>query len=489
MKPIRKCYARYKNLSIVAKATLWFLFCTILQKGVSFFLTPIFTRLLTTEEYGLYIVYASWIEIFTIFTTLRLNWATFNKGMSKYKNDRDSYTSTMQTITFLLTCVVFIFYLLFREQVNALTELPTAVMVAMFTVLAVSPATEFWTVRNRYEYNYRPIVFRTVFMTVISAIACVIVVVLSSESKKGYGLIYCSATVSVCFGLFFFIYNLRKSNCVFNKEYAGFALSFSLPLLLHYVSQYTLGHFDRIMIQKMVGKSAVGIYGVAYSIGSLIRLVTVNLNRAIVPWQYECLEKREYKKLDDAMFGILLVVAGISFVFSCFAPEILRLYASEEYYSGIYVIPPVSMGLYFSFLYTIFANTEFYFEKNKFSMFISLPVAGLNILLNFIGIHLFGYIAAAYTTLICYIVFSFSHYFYMKKSIMASEKIEKIFEFKRILILSIFVLIVGFAIIYLYNSYVIRYCIIAFVAIVTYCNRKKVGSLTTSLWGRKNKYH
>lgn len=74
-------------------------------------------------------------------------------------------------------------------------------------------------------------------------------------------------------------------------EYAKFALLFNLPLLLHYLSVYVLDQFDKIMIQKMVSISAAGIYSVACNLGLIMKIVTQSVNNALVPWQYEKLEK------------------------------------------------------------------------------------------------------------------------------------------------------------------------------------------------------
>ena len=90
------------------------LFCSILQRGISVITTPIFTRLLTTEEFGLYSVYVSWENIFIIFTSMRLDYTVFNKGMSKYKNNRNGYVASMQIITSILTVICLGIYLLFR---------------------------------------------------------------------------------------------------------------------------------------------------------------------------------------------------------------------------------------------------------------------------------------------------------------------------------------------------------------------------------------
>ena len=108
MHVMKKILKKYNTIPVAAKATIWFIFASTLQKGMSLITTPIFTRIMSTEQYGQYSVYNSWLQIFTIITTLRLNWAVFNKGMSKYKNDRDGYTATMQSVTFMLTILAFI---------------------------------------------------------------------------------------------------------------------------------------------------------------------------------------------------------------------------------------------------------------------------------------------------------------------------------------------------------------------------------------------
>ena len=67
---MKKIITKYKNLPEAVKASLWFTICSILQKGISFITVPIFTRLLTTEQYGVVSIFYSWESIFIIFCTL-----------------------------------------------------------------------------------------------------------------------------------------------------------------------------------------------------------------------------------------------------------------------------------------------------------------------------------------------------------------------------------------------------------------------------------
>ena len=479
MSIIRKAIKKYNTIPLPAKAALWFIFCSVLQKSISLLTTPIFTRLMSTTQYGQFNIYNSWLQIFTIITTLRLNYAVFNKGMSKYKDDRDSYTSTMQTLTFILTGVTFVIYLIFREQINAIIELPTFVMIAIFLELFVTPAIDFWTIRKRYEYIYKPVVTRTLLMILLNTVLGILAVVLADE--KGYARILSCVLVNLIFGVILFTYNIKKSRKIFVWEYAKFALLFNIPLLLHYISQYILDQFDRIMIQKMVGFAAAGIYGVAYNAGMLMKIVTVNLNNAMVPWQYDKLEKRKFKDIDDTTFMMFILVAGLCLVFTAFAPEIMMVLADEKYQEAVYAIPPVALGTFFLYVYTTFANVEFFFNQTKFTMFISMGGAALNIGLNYIGIKMFGYIAAAYTTLICYVVFSLAHYFYMCYGIKKALGLTKVFKTSRLLILFSVVLLSGLLVIAVYDKIIIRYAIMLVILVAAIIKRKTIISLLKSI--------
>lgn len=474
----RKLSTKYHQMPIATKATLWFIFCSTLQKCISLITTPIFTRIMSTTQYGQFNIYNSWLQILTIITTLRLNSAVFNKGMSKYKEDRDAYTSTMQTITAALAIVALLLYFVFHNTINALIELPTLIITLMFVELIVTPAIDFWTIRKRYEYIYKPVVIRTVVMTLLNAIFGVVVVLASEE--KGYARIISCVIVNVCFGAALFVYNYKKGKRFFKKEYAVFALTFNLPLLLHYFSIYILDQFDRIMIQKMVSMSAAGIYSVAYNAGLMFKILTQSITQAIVPWQYARLEKQEFKQHDNICCIIFLIVGAGAILFSAVAPEIMRVLADQKYYEAVYVIPPVALSLFFVFLYTAFANVEFFYDQNKFTMYVSMGGALLNVILNYFGIKLFGYIAAAYTTLICYVLFTIAHYIYMSRSVKKALGCGNLFRTNRLVLLSIGVLLAGLIVIYLYPYPLPRYIIVLIGLLIGYKFRDKLSVIIKS---------
>jgi O-antigen/teichoic acid export membrane protein len=107
---------KYNAIPAPVKASIWFTICNVLQKGISMITVPVFTRLLTTDQYGVYSVYQSWYSIITVFATLNLYYGVFNNGMIKYKDDRDRFTSSMQGLTTTITLALFVVYLVAMDS-------------------------------------------------------------------------------------------------------------------------------------------------------------------------------------------------------------------------------------------------------------------------------------------------------------------------------------------------------------------------------------
>lgn len=203
----------YKNISVVKKATIWFLICSILQKGIAFLTTPIFTRLMSTEQYGQYSIYITWFQILTLLTSLRLDYAVFNKGMSKYEDNKDSYTSTMQIITTFVTIIFFIIYLLYRKILNDFTGLTTFLSILMFVNVLFMNAVSFWSIRERYDYKYKSVVLVTLLLTFITTIISIVFVVISKE--KGIARIISLAITQIVIGIIIYVYIIKKREANF----------------------------------------------------------------------------------------------------------------------------------------------------------------------------------------------------------------------------------------------------------------------------------
>ena len=84
---LKSISAKYSSLSRPARTALWFLICNMLLKGISFFSTPLFARLLPDEEYGQLTLFASYQQIVLIFATWEIFIGAYQKGIFKYKEN------------------------------------------------------------------------------------------------------------------------------------------------------------------------------------------------------------------------------------------------------------------------------------------------------------------------------------------------------------------------------------------------------------------
>jgi peptidoglycan biosynthesis protein MviN/MurJ (putative lipid II flippase) len=103
---------------------------------------------------------------------------------------------------------------------------------------------------------------------------------------------------------------------------------------------------------------------------------------------------------------------------------------------------------------------EFYYEKTRLVMIATTTSAVLNIILNYIFIGIFGYTAAGYTTLACYIIYASFHYLFMRKICNDYLDGEQPYKLNIILGITGVFLLCGFLFLLTYNHPVIRYSIL-----------------------------
>lgn len=472
---MNKLILTYKKLSLPVKASLWYMMCSVLQKGISVITTPVFTRLLTTDQYGLVSIYNSWEAIITVFATLNFTAGVYNNAMVRYEKDRDGYTSVLQIWTTIWALGLLVVYFLTSTFWNGIFELSTPLIVAMFVDIIATSAMSFWSVRNRYEFKYLSVCVVTLVASVLAPTVSMILVY-STEVFRGEAKIIGTVIVHVIvYGIVYAI-NLYRGKKLLNKEYIIYSTKFNIPLIPHYLSQNVLSQADRVMISSMCSIAKAGIYSVAYQAGFLINIVTSAINGSFVPLLYESMKNKEYKKINKIVVSIEVFVGTICFWFSLFAPEVIKILATEEYYEAIWIIPPVSMSSLLIMMYSFFANIQFYFGRTKFIMVSSVSVAALNILLNWLFISKLGYIAAGYTTLICYLIYAYTQYLFMKW-VCKREKSENPYNGKLIWSMALFFVVMSIVSTMLYKMAILRYIVIVLLfvaAIIVGILKKKI---------------
>lgn len=477
MNKINNLIYKYKNLPIQVKATFWFVGCQAVQSGCKFLSMPFLVRILTSEQYGIYNVFLSWLQIISLFATLNLHCGSYNNAMLKYPNKHSSYTSSVQSLAFVCSFLCLVFYLLFYKILNPFFDINPVYILLMFIQILFSESFMLWSACQKYEYKYKSLLIYTALLAVLYMFMPIIVGMFFPQEKRLTAVIVSGVIVQSIFGFLFLIYNYLKGRNVYDKEFWTFSLKFNIPLIPHFLSTIILGQADRLMIKKIIGASEAGIYSFTYNISLIINIITTSINNAMVPYIYEKMKNKDYKKLNKISIFLLFIIGIMCLAFSTIAPELIKIFATPEYYDAISLVPIISLSSYFIFLYTFFGNIELYFEKTKFISAASFTIAIVNIILNYIFIPIFGYFAAGYTTLFCYVLFSFVHYIFMQVVCKRKLNGDKLYNGFSIFLISIMFVILGFLLMIIYRFPFIRYILIFIFLYLFFINKSKIKNM------------
>ena len=347
-------------------------------------------------------------------------------------------------------------------------------MVFMFAYLMFSPSLEMWLIQQRYVYNVKGMAIVTLVSNISASAFSVLLILLLKHSGLDLGEIrlYSTYTVLLLFGLFFFIYILVKGKVFYSKKYWSFGLKISVPLMVHTLAKNILDVSDRSMISLYCGKGDAGIYGTIYSISALSLVIWSSINNAFVPYLYEKLEnnkKEDINEICKITYIIIIVYAAVCIALTAIAPEIIQILTTDEYFSAVYIIPPIATGIYLTCIYNIFANVILFHKKSVGVMVATVIASIINIVLNAIFIPMFGYVAASYTTLIAFVVLSV-----FQGIVMKIVHKEKLYDMKLIILITCVVVLICLSFNLVYNSIIIRYSMIIILFVVMFIFRKKL---------------
>ena len=389
-----------------ARIAVWYAFSNVFVRGLAFLSTPIFTRLLSKADYGLFSHFTSWEGILAVIVTLDYT-ASIARAKYDYGEDMDGYLSSILLMSNLVTVLVYLAVEFNRGFFTALFKMDIVYLRAMFLYVMFLPAFNYLQAKHRIYRKYKFFVAFAISSALLRTVAAVLLVILLRNKLLGrvIGFVIPATLMNIALELYV-LFKGRKLDwsCV---KYASLI---SIPLIPHALSGIVLGNSDRIMITHFVGAEANALYTLAYQVSLLANLLWTSMNQAWAPWLYDSIHEnrqaqiRKNSKIYLGVFAALIV--GVLLI----TPELIRIMGGQEYYESRFVMPPVVMGCVFQFVYGMYVNLEIY-EKKTFSISLgTFCAAALNVILNAVFIPRYGYIAAAYTTLVGYGALFAFHY-------------------------------------------------------------------------------
>lgn len=460
---MRRIRNKIRSIPVGAKSAVVYTASSVFTRGLAIISVPIFTRLMTTEQIGVVNIYNSWYSLISAFATLSLTSGGFAVAMKEYSDKRDEYESSILTLTSIVAILIALVYAITPAFWQKTLDLPNALIVLMLIGFLFAPARDFWLLRQRYEYKYKLAGVVSVLTAIVATFVSIIIVVYMSNQnieETASGRLFANYITVYGVAAVIWLYILIKGKKLYCKEYWKMSLAISVPLIGYNIAGQVLNVSDRMMIGRLVNNSAVGIYGTLYTVSSLSLLVWQAINASFVPYLFQNIEKRNHsiKKVSNMFLEAYAVIAVL---LTFFAPEIVSILATEEYLEAIYIMPAIAAGVFFTSYANLYSNIAVYYKKTKYVMYPAIIAAGINLILNYIFIRLFGYMAAAYTTLFSYIVLASLQAMWSKKVCKENNNvISNIYDNKKLFILAIVTTVISLFTIPLYSNTIIRYLFI-----------------------------
>lgn len=408
----KKCMKKHSdNKHLALKAGIGYTIGSLLIKGFSMLTAPIFNRLMGMGDVGAYFNFTSWESIVAVVVTLNL-YSTINVAKVDHDKSMSEYVSSIVALGTIITALFYIVVCFFIDDITKYTGIPHYAIHLMFICLLFAPAVDIYINQLKVEFDY----MKTIIISFISFSIPTIggIALCLSLQDKLKARIYGTYVLKIAIFLSIFIFLIKKGKRI-KFQYWKYALPIALPLVIHYLATNVLHSADRVMITKMCGTEDNAIYSVGYTSGQIVNVLRNSIEGAWTPWVYLKIKNGEYSSIKKYGRYYIAFFMLICMCFGLFAPEIVLFMGGKAYKNSIYVIPPVIMAYAFSAIYGLYAGIELYYKKQNVFVYITTFTAILNVVLNKLLIPLHGYIAAAYTTLVCLAISCLLHFLNTKK--------------------------------------------------------------------------
>lgn len=381
---------------------------TMLVKAVNLISIPVFSRLLTTSEYGQVDVFMTYVNIFMIILGLDFVGAV-GKGRLDHETDADEYiTSSLLFTTLFSVGVVLFINAIFPvvQMAFGMDRLTVNVMLlysyAMFVISYRSAEYNFY-------YEYKKNMVMSISVALGNFALSILLIETVFKEQKFWGRILGAMIPTLVVALVVYIYLARRGRWCIQRQHVRYSLEFGVPLIPHNLSHMVLSSADKIMINSMISASASGIYSLVYTLGMMIQVVLEAMNNVYAPWLFRQLKQG---KKDDVCYVqkyYLLLYCAVTIGVLTISPEIIKIVGSEAYWEGIPMVMWVVYATFINFTYTLYVNVEFFYKRTMLISTGTIIAAIVNVVLNGMFLKQYGYLFGAISTLISYVALLMFH--------------------------------------------------------------------------------
>lgn len=407
------------------KAGVGYTVGNILIKGIAFVSLPIFARLMSVSDYGIYSTFASYVAVLCIIIGFALH-VSIKNALYDFPGKLHEYCSSVSLLTLLNTALLLIVGLIFAKPLATLLGLETPLIALLIIESAATTLITFYNHILAVDYQYKEYLWLSLGYALGGIGLSVILILFAWTEQTYYGRAMGATVAALGVSLYVLFRMYRRAKPKIKGEYWKYGLKISLPIIPHGLSQLVLAQFDRIMINRIIGSVQAGFYSFAYNVGTIYQVVANSLDTVWTTWFFERMAGKRYGEIKKVANYYCVLLATGAMALMLVSPEVLLIMGGAQYTPSITCAAPIVLAMFYSAIYNFPASIEYYYKKTNIIAIGTCVAAVLNIVLNAIFIPKFGYVAAAYTTVVCYIAYYFVHVALSKKihgSVIYSMKI------------------------------------------------------------------
>jgi len=469
-----------KKKSSALTAGIGYTIGNILIKGINILTLPLFSRMMTTDEFGVYNVFVSYDAILCVIVGLALH-TSIRSANLEFKGQIDRYTSSVTLIYLAIAGLMAAVVALFGDVLSPILGFNRLVLYLLILFSTASAFLVLYNTRISLDYSYKQYLLVAGINSLANIALSLVLILTAFRNQRDLGRILGVTVVAVALAACILVGMYRKARPQYNKRYWLFGLKYSLPIVPHGVSQVLLAQFDRIMIRSMVSNAAAGIYSLAGNIKLILTVITASISSAWSTWFFGEMDKKNYASIRQRATQLCALFTILTVGVLALSPELVFILGGEAYNRAKYVAIPMVLDAFVLFLYDMVASGEYYAKKTVYIMLGTMVAAVLNVVLNYIFILKYGFVAAAYTTLASYIFYLVLHLFISRKFVGFC-----IVPVKWMLAFSAIVTVMAAANLFLLDSLLLRWGLCALVVIpMALLLLRSIGGVGTLL-NRKN---
>lgn len=443
---------------------------------VSFLLLPLYTSILSTEEYGIY-------DLILTITTFALPFITLlmEESMFRFLIDCKDDTQKKNVIsqTMLYTLVSTIFFLAGILVVNNFFKIPYLWISLLYIASSIISG-----LRNALVRGLGKIKLYTLVNFISSLLNIILNVVFIALLRLGiYGLLLAGIISNIISSaIIFIILKMHKYFSIknYDKNLMAKMIKYSIPLVPNSLSWAVVNLSDRLIISGAIGASANGIYAMSYKFPNLMNTIygffytawTESSAKAINDNENEEFFNNIYKSLTNAMFSVSLGIIVCM-------PLIFNLFIKADYSEAYKYIPILVIAMYFNNMSGYYGGIFTGYKDTKVMGITTIIGAIINIVVDILLINFIGIYAAAISTLVsCMII-----YYYRKLNVKKYIKLKKVN-----LRTGYFIMGISLILYYYNNNFIIKLLNLLIVIIfVIFSNQEIINKILIQILAIKNK--